>query len=72
VDLDTFDAVSEDASSQQLANLGTTLNLPPRILVNKAKIDPKATDPTKRILPAELAYLNPAVADTLILTELSR
>ena len=72
VDLDTFDAVSEDASPQQLANLGTTLKLQPRILVNKAKIDPKATDPTKRILPAELAYLNPAVADTLILTELSR
>lgn len=72
VDLDTFDAVSEDTSSQQLANLGTTLKLQPRILVNKAKIDQKATDPTKRLLPAELAYLNPTVADTLILTELSR
>jgi hypothetical protein len=72
VDLDTFDAVGEDTSSQGLANLGTTLKLQPRVLVNKAKINPKATDPAKRILPAELAYLNPGVADTLILTELTR
>jgi hypothetical protein len=71
VDLDTFDAVGEDTSPQGLANLGTTLKLQPRVLVNKAKINPRATDPTKRILPAELAYLNPVVADTLILTELT-
>lgn len=71
VDLDTFDAVGEDTSPQGLANLGTTLKLQPRVLVNKAKINPKAIDPTKRILPAELAYLNPGVADTLILTELT-
>lgn len=67
VDLDTFDAVSEDISSQGLADLGTTLGLQTRILVNKAKIDPRATDSTKRILPAELAYLNPALEETLIL-----
>jgi predicted phage baseplate assembly protein len=71
VDLDVFDAVEEDASPQKLANLGTTLKLQPRILVNKAKINKDATDPARRILPAELAYLDPAIADTLILTELS-
>jgi hypothetical protein len=71
VDLDVFDAVDEDVSPQKLANLGSTLKLQPRILVNKAKIARHATDPSRRILPAELAYLNPAVADTLILTELS-
>lgn len=71
VDLDVFDAVAEDVSSQTLANLGSTLKLQPRILVNKAKVARHASDPSRRILPAELAYLNPAVADTLILTELS-
>jgi hypothetical protein len=39
--------------------------------VNEAKIDKTTTDPSKRILPAELAYLNPEVAETLILTEVS-
>ena len=71
VDLDRFDAIAEDASSEELARLGTSLTLQMRIVVNKAKIDKTATDPAKRILPAELAYLNPIVADTLILTELS-
>jgi hypothetical protein len=71
VDLDVFDAVDEDVSPQKLANLGSTLKLRPRVVVNKAKIARHATDPSRRILPAELAYLNPAVTDTLILTELS-
>lgn len=71
VDLDVFDAVDEDVSPQKLAKLDLTLKLRPRIVVNKAKIARPATDPSRRILPADLAYLNPAVADTLILTELS-
>jgi hypothetical protein len=71
VDLDVFDAIDENVSPQVLANLGSTLGLQPRILVNKAKVARPATDPAQRILPAELAYLNPAVADTLILTESS-
>jgi hypothetical protein len=71
VDLDVFDAIDENVSPQVLANLGSTLGLQPRILVNKAKVARHATNPAQRILPAELAYLNPAVADTLILTELS-
>jgi predicted phage baseplate assembly protein len=71
VDLDVFDAVAEDTSPQGLANLGSTLKLQPRILVYGARVERKVTDPAKRILPAELAYLNPTVADTLILTEIS-
>jgi hypothetical protein len=70
VDLDVFDAIDEDVSPQVLAKLGSTLKLQPRILVNKAKVARHATDPARRILAGELAYLNPAVADTLILTEL--
>lgn len=71
VDLDVFDAVSEDTSPQVLANLGSTLKLQRRIVVNKARVNRKESDPSRRILPAELAYLNPGIADTLILTEIS-
>jgi hypothetical protein len=71
VDLDVFDTVNEDTSPQELANLGTTLKLQRYIVVNSARVDRNADDGSKRILPAELAYLNPAVADTLILTEVS-
>jgi hypothetical protein len=67
VDLDTFDALDEDVSAAKLATLGTTLTLQPRVRVHKARIDKQATVPT--ILPAQLAYLSPSVADTLILTE---
>jgi hypothetical protein len=72
VDLDIFDSVSEDTSSEELEQLGASLGLHIRILVSKAKIDRNATDPAKRILAAELAYLSAAVADTLILTELTK
>jgi hypothetical protein len=41
-----------------------------RIVVNKARVDSKVTDPKTRIQAAELAYLSPSVAETLILTEL--
>jgi hypothetical protein len=71
VDLDVFDAIDEDIPPQKLANLGSILKLHQRIRVNKAMIDKKASDPLRRILPGELAYLSPAVADTLILTEIS-
>ena len=65
--LNKFDAVAEDTTAEELANLSNSFGLQPRVLVNKARINPKATDPAKRILPAQLAYLSPAVADTLIL-----
>lgn len=72
VDLDIFDAISEDTSTQKLANLGSTLRLRRRIASNKATIDKNATGATRPILPAEVVYLNPSIADTLILTEISR
>lgn len=40
--------------------------------VSLAKIDPKATNPAKRIAPAQLAFLTPDLPDTLILTELPK
>lgn len=71
VDLDTFDSISEDTSAEDLGKIGATLKLRTRIVVNKARVDAKVTDLSKRILPAELAYLSPSVAETLILTELT-
>jgi len=69
VDLDTFDAVDEDESAASLANLAASLTLQPRVRAYRARIDKRPTVPV--ILPAQLAYLSPAVANTLILTELS-
>ena len=68
-DLDTFDAVDEDESAAGLANLGARLTLKRRVRASRARIDKQVTGPV--ILPAQLAYLSPAIADTLILTELS-
>ena len=70
VDLDVFDTIDENASPQTLATLSSSLQLRSRVTVAKARIDTHQLDPNKRILPAQLAYLSPAVPDTLILTEL--
>ena len=70
VDLDTFDSISEDISTEDLVNIGATLTLKSRIVVHKAWVNSKVTDPKTRIQAAELAYLSPSVAETLILTEL--
>ena len=71
VDMVVFDSVSEKANSGDLANLGSAekgLALKPFIEVNVARPnDATNTDPTKRILPAQLAYLSPNIKDTLIL-----
>ena len=68
-DLDTFDAVDEDESAADLVNLAVRLTLKRRVRASRARIDKQVTGPV--ILPAQLAYLSPAIADTLILTELS-
>jgi hypothetical protein len=68
-DLDTFDAVDEDEAPADLVNLAARLTLRRRVKVYPARIDRHSAMPV--ILPAQLAYLSPAVADTLILTELS-
>ena len=69
-DLDTFDAVDEDESAADLANLGARLTLNRRVKAHRARIDRHAATPIIR--PAQMAYLSPAIADTLILTEIIR
>ena len=69
-DLDTFDAVDEDESAADLANLGARLTLNRRVKAYRARIDRHAAAPLIR--PAQMAYLSPAIADTLILTEITR
>lgn len=41
------------------------------LVVEPARIDPAVTDPALRVRPAQLAYLNPELPDTLILTEVT-
>jgi predicted phage baseplate assembly protein len=85
VDVDLFDAISETdvEDPQTLADKLATLAAPTapgtgcedaaqpiqRLVVELARINPASTDPTQRIRPAQLAYLNPDLPDTLILTE---
>lgn len=71
-DLKIFDAVAEGISVGQLASLAGSLTLQPHIEAELARIDPGATDFSKRILAAELAIFTPAIPDTLILTEIRR
>lgn len=42
-----------------------------RLTIELARVDPAVTDPALRIRPAQLAYLNPELPDTLILTEVT-
>jgi hypothetical protein len=71
VDVQTFDAVPEDSTAAQLAGLAGTLALNSFVEAELARVDPAATDPAKRILPAELVILTPDIPDTLILTEVT-
>jgi Baseplate J-like protein len=69
-DVQTFDSVAEDVTAQDLASLAVTLSLRQAIAASLARIDPTATDPSQRILPAELVFLTPDIPDTLILTNI--
>lgn len=71
VDFQTFDSVAEDSTAAQLAGLANTLALRNFVEADLARVDPTATDPSKRILPAGLIVLTPAIPDTLILTEIT-
>ena len=71
VDVRTFDSVSESVTAEQLATLAATLAVHSFVEAELAHVDPAATDPAKRILPAELAMLTPDIPDTLILTEIT-
>lgn len=72
VDVDILDGVSEAIPPQELAKLAENLQAPnqpkQRIIVNTARVD--LEDGKRVIKRAQLAYLSPEVADTLILTEL--
>jgi hypothetical protein len=71
VDLDKFTALSQKTIIDNLANLNDYIEQnnfrDDRILVNVAGVDLTITGPVIR--PAQLAYLSPAVPDTLVLTE---
>lgn len=72
VDLDTFDSISEEASASDLSDLGSTLTLQQHIIALTARLNPQpAQYPLDAILPAELAYLSPALPDTIILNEIT-
>lgn len=81
VELEIMDAVDQDRVIAALDKSQTTqppglssLNLRnlPFVDAQLAHIDPNATDPGKRIVPAQLAFLTPDLPDTLILTELPK
>jgi hypothetical protein len=42
-----------------------------RLVVKTARVDPSFADPAQRLRPAQVAFLNPALADTLVLTEVT-
>ena len=67
----TFDAVAEGVTAAGLAGLATALSLRHLVEADLARVDQAATDPGRRILPAELAILTPDIPDTLILTPIS-
>lgn len=72
VDVDMFGAVDEDIASTDLTKLvaSSAGNVKKgRITARMAQIDENETDHDKRIRPAELVIMTPAVADTLILKE---
>ena len=71
VNMQVFDSVAESVTAAQLAGLAATLTLRSLVDAELAHVDPAATDPTKRILPAELVILTPDIPDTLILTEIT-
>ena len=71
VDMRTFDSVGESVTAEQLASLATTLGRRGAVEAELAHVDPTEADPVKRIVPAELVFLTPNIADTLILTEIT-
>jgi hypothetical protein len=71
VDVQIFDGVGDNVTAAQLAGLASTLSLNDFVEADLARVDPAATDPAKRILPAELAIFTPDIPDTLILTEIT-
>jgi len=65
-----FDSVGEDVTAEELASLAKTLKVRQAVRAQLATPDPLSTDPGLRIRPAELVFLTPDIADTLILNEI--
>jgi hypothetical protein len=70
VEAAVFDSVAENVTAETLAGLAGTLTLNPAVTAELATRDPTATDPSQRILPAELVFLTPDIPDMLILTNI--
>jgi hypothetical protein len=77
VDLDTFDAVAEGISIDELEGLADTLERKERITVETDRveevvIEEGSEDTVERLVrPAQLAFLSPDIKETLILAELT-
>jgi len=78
VNVTVFDSVSQTASATTLGSLSTNLVLRAYILARPAYVDTSLSLPQNptaqdyfQIQPAELVYLTPDIADTLILTEIT-
>jgi hypothetical protein len=70
VDVDIFDDVQEDITTEQLVQVSAALELHSRIRAYLARVDRTALDPEVRIRPAQLVMISPAVKETLVLKEL--
>ncbi|HTQ15207.1 MAG TPA: putative baseplate assembly protein [Rhizomicrobium sp.] len=70
VDPKTFDSVAEDITADELANLARTLCRCDAVAAALARPNPDPTGAGDRILAAELVFLTPDIADTLILTNI--
>jgi hypothetical protein len=70
VNVQVFDSVAEDITDQQLAALAGSLKIKQYVEAQLAQLNPSATDPTQRIVPAQLVFMLPDIPDTLILTQI--
>jgi hypothetical protein len=68
--VELLDTIDEQSSYEDLTKLGAGLKRNEYITVGLATLDRQASGPLKPIKPAELAFLSPAVPDTLQLYEL--
>lgn len=74
VDVEKFDWIDEQKVVAHLgdhASLGEMIGLNERISVSLALVDTNEVQPDKRIKPAQIAYLNPEIPDTIILSEIT-
>ncbi len=65
-----LDALAASSGATAPAN-GADAQPKRHLVIEPARIDPAMTDPALRIRPAQLAYLNPDLPDTLILTDVT-